>query len=129
MQELRSVRGTTVVLLFVVLFEVRVRRGWLSLELRLAATMAVRREPCACLDQLKGWGVGGECGWGGDQRWQWRGSGGCGQQSGSTTEARVVDVSSAAPQGHRIINVALYREYSLGIIFIFSQGRKDLNHV
>jgi hypothetical protein len=32
----------------------------------------------------------------------------------------IVDVSYAAPQAHRIINVALHREYSLGIIFIFS---------
>jgi hypothetical protein len=40
-----------------------------------------------------------------------------------------VDVSYAAPQAHRIVNVALHREYSLGIVFIFSQGRKDLYHV
>jgi hypothetical protein len=31
-----------------------------------------------------------------------------------------VDVSYAAPQVHEIANVALYQEYSLGIVFIFS---------
>jgi hypothetical protein len=41
----------------------------------------------------------------------------------------VVDVSYAASQAHRIVNVALHQEYSPGIIFIFSQGRKDLYHV
>jgi hypothetical protein len=41
----------------------------------------------------------------------------------------VVDVSYAARQAHRIVNVALHREYSLGIVFIFSQGRKNLYHV
>jgi hypothetical protein len=40
----------------------------------------------------------------------------------------LVDVSYAAPQAHKIVNVALHREYSLGIVFIFSQGRKDLYH-
>jgi hypothetical protein len=40
-----------------------------------------------------------------------------------------VDVSYAAPQVHRIVNVSLHWEYSPGIIFIFSQGRKDLYHV
>jgi hypothetical protein len=40
-----------------------------------------------------------------------------------------VDVSYAAPQVHEIVNVALHREYSPGIVFIFSQGRKDLYHV
>jgi hypothetical protein len=40
-----------------------------------------------------------------------------------------VDVLYAAPQAHGIVNVALHREYSLCIIFIFSQGRKDLYHV
>jgi hypothetical protein len=34
----------------------------------------------------------------------------------------LVDVSYAAPQAHRILNAALHREYSLGIVFIFSQG-------
>jgi hypothetical protein len=38
----------------------------------------------------------------------------------------VVDVSYAAPQAHGIVNVALHREYSPGIIFLFFQGRKDL---
>jgi hypothetical protein len=42
---------------------------------------------------------------------------------------KVVDVSYGAPQAHGIINVALHREYSPGIIFIFSHGRKDLYHV
>jgi hypothetical protein len=40
-----------------------------------------------------------------------------------------VDVSYAASQAHGIVNVALHREYSPGIVFIFSQGRKDLYHV
>jgi hypothetical protein len=31
----------------------------------------------------------------------------------------LVDVSYAAPQAHGIVNVALHREYSPGIIFIF----------
>jgi predicted nicotinamide N-methyase len=42
---------------------------------------------------------------------------------------RLVDVSYAASQAHRIVNVALHQEYSPGIVFIFSQGRKDLSHV
>jgi hypothetical protein len=41
----------------------------------------------------------------------------------------LVDVSYAAPQAHGIITVALHLEYSLGILFIFFQGRKDLYHV
>jgi hypothetical protein len=41
----------------------------------------------------------------------------------------VVDVSYAALQAHKIINVALHWEYSPDIVFIFSQGRKDLYHV
>jgi hypothetical protein len=40
-----------------------------------------------------------------------------------------VDVSYATPQAHGIVNVAHHREYSPGIVFIFSQGRKDLYHV
>jgi hypothetical protein len=40
-----------------------------------------------------------------------------------------VDVSYAAPQAHEIVNVALHREYSPGIVFIFSQGGNDLYHV
>jgi hypothetical protein len=35
----------------------------------------------------------------------------------------LVDISYAALQAHGIINVALHQEYSLGIIFIFPQGR------
>jgi hypothetical protein len=35
-----------------------------------------------------------------------------------------VDVSYTAPQAHGIVNVALHWEYSPGIVFIFSQGRK-----
>jgi hypothetical protein len=31
----------------------------------------------------------------------------------------VVDVSYASPQGHGIVNAAIHREYSPGIIFIF----------
>jgi hypothetical protein len=41
----------------------------------------------------------------------------------------IVDVSYAAPQAHRIVNVALHQEYSPCIVFIFPQGRKDLYHV
>jgi hypothetical protein len=41
----------------------------------------------------------------------------------------IVDISYAAPQAHRIVNVALHWEYSIGIIFIFSHVRKDLYHV
>jgi hypothetical protein len=40
-----------------------------------------------------------------------------------------VDVLYAALQAHEIVNVALHQEYSLCIIFIFSQGRKVLYHV
>jgi hypothetical protein len=40
-----------------------------------------------------------------------------------------VDVSYTAPQERGIVNVALQREYSPGIVFIFPQGRKDLYHV
>jgi hypothetical protein len=40
-----------------------------------------------------------------------------------------IDVSYAAPQAHEIVNVALHREYSPGIVFIFCKGRKDLYHV
>jgi hypothetical protein len=40
-----------------------------------------------------------------------------------------VDVSYAVPQVHGIVNVAHHREYSSGIIFIFSQGRKNLHLV
>jgi hypothetical protein len=40
-----------------------------------------------------------------------------------------VDVSYAALQTHGIVNVALHQEHSVGILFIFSQGRKDLYHV
>jgi hypothetical protein len=41
----------------------------------------------------------------------------------------LVDVSYAAAQAHVIVNAAFHREYSPGIIFIFSQGRKELYHV
>jgi hypothetical protein len=40
-----------------------------------------------------------------------------------------VDVSYVAPQAYEIVNIAIHQEYSLGIVFIFSQGRKDLYHV
>jgi hypothetical protein len=46
-----------------------------------------------------------------------------------STAFAAVDVSYAAPQAHEIVNVALHQEYSPGIIFIFSYGRKDLYHV
>jgi hypothetical protein len=41
----------------------------------------------------------------------------------------LVDVSYAPLQVLKIINVALHRDYSPGIIFIFSHGRKYLYHV
>jgi hypothetical protein len=34
----------------------------------------------------------------------------------------LVDVSFATPQVHEIINVALHRQYSPGIIFFYSKG-------
>jgi hypothetical protein len=40
-----------------------------------------------------------------------------------------VDISYAFPQAHKIVNVALHWEYSPVIVFIFSQGRKELYHV
>jgi hypothetical protein len=40
-----------------------------------------------------------------------------------------IDVSYATPQAYGIINVTLHREYSPGIVFIFSHGRKYLYHV
>jgi hypothetical protein len=40
----------------------------------------------------------------------------------------LVDVFYAAPQAHKIVNVALHREYSPGIVSIFSWW-KDLYHV
>jgi hypothetical protein len=42
---------------------------------------------------------------------------------------QAIHVSYAAPQAHGNINVALHQKYSQGIVFIFSQGRKDLCHV
>jgi hypothetical protein len=51
------------------------------------------------------------------------------QSSLKTSRGVVIDVSYVAPQAHGIINVALHMEYSLGTVFIFSQGRKDLYHV
>jgi hypothetical protein len=41
----------------------------------------------------------------------------------------LVDNSYTAPQAHGIVNVALHQDYPPGIVFIFSQGRKDLYHV
>jgi hypothetical protein len=41
----------------------------------------------------------------------------------------LVAISYAAPQVHGIVNATLYQEYYPGIIFNFSQGRKDLYHV
>jgi hypothetical protein len=40
-----------------------------------------------------------------------------------------VDISFAALQAHGIVNVALHREYSPCIVFIFSHGRKYLYYV
>jgi hypothetical protein len=48
---------------------------------------------------------------------------------GAIGKKAIVDVSYAAPQVNGIVNVALHWEYPLGIVFIFSQGRKDLYHV
>jgi hypothetical protein len=47
----------------------------------------------------------------------------------ATVLEMLVDVSYATPQVHGIVIVAFHREYSLGTIFIFSQGRKNLYHV
>jgi hypothetical protein len=47
----------------------------------------------------------------------------------STRSRTLADVSYAALQVYRIVNVALNREYSPRIVFIFFQGRKDLYHV
>jgi hypothetical protein len=33
-----------------------------------------------------------------------------------------VDISYVASQAHKIVNVALHRDYSPGIVFIFSKG-------
>jgi hypothetical protein len=44
-------------------------------------------------------------------------------------ELVVVDVLYEALQAHGIVNVALHREYSPGIVFIFFHGRKYLYHV
>jgi hypothetical protein len=41
----------------------------------------------------------------------------------------LVDILYAALEAQGIVNVALHQEYSLGIIFIFCQGRKYLYHV
>jgi hypothetical protein len=41
----------------------------------------------------------------------------------------LVDVSYAALQAHGIINIVLHWAYCPSIVFIFSQGRKDLYHV
>jgi hypothetical protein len=40
-----------------------------------------------------------------------------------------IDVSYAALQAYGIVNVALHQEYSPGVIFILSQGRKYLYYV
>jgi hypothetical protein len=45
------------------------------------------------------------------------------------TAELLVDVSYAALQVHGIVNVALHREYSSSIVFIFSQWRNDLYHI
>jgi hypothetical protein len=44
---------------------------------------------------------------------------GGGEETGSTGSLPDVDVSYAAPQAHIIVNVALHREYSPSIVFIF----------
>jgi hypothetical protein len=45
------------------------------------------------------------------------------------TGPNTVDVSYATPQAHGIVNVALHWVYSLDIVVIYCQGRKDLYHV
>jgi hypothetical protein len=45
------------------------------------------------------------------------------------TRPPCVAISYAAPHAHGIIIIALHREYSSGIVFLFSQGRKGLYHV
>jgi hypothetical protein len=47
----------------------------------------------------------------------------------AASSVTAIDVSYVAPLAHRIVNVALHREYSPGIVFIFSQRRNDLYHV
>jgi hypothetical protein len=54
---------------------------------------------------------------------------GCNMVTLTVPITTIVDISYVAPQAHEVVNVALHREYSLGIIFIFSQGRNDLYHV
>jgi hypothetical protein len=44
-------------------------------------------------------------------------------------EGSTIDVSYAALQAYRIVNVALHWDYSVGIVLIFSHGRKYLDHV
>jgi hypothetical protein len=78
-------------------------------------------------DEVDEVGESGGQGWADRPKWchfgaQWRNFGQIGWPPG-------VDVSYAALEVHRIVNVALHQEYSPGIVFIFSQGRKDLNHV
>jgi hypothetical protein len=52
------------------------------------------------------------------------------EQYESTPDDEIaVDDSYVAPQAHGIVNVAFHREYSPGIVFVFSQERKDLYHV
>jgi hypothetical protein len=46
-----------------------------------------------------------------------------------TSKMFIVDVTYASLQVHKIVNVALHWEYSLGIVFIFSQERKGLYHI
>jgi hypothetical protein len=46
----------------------------------------------------------------------------------ATAPKMLVDISYAAPKAHGIVIVALHREYSPDIVFIFSHGRKYLNH-
>jgi hypothetical protein len=47
----------------------------------------------------------------------------------ATAPEMPVDVSYVSPNTHGIVNATLHREYSPGLIFIFSLGRKDLYHV
>jgi superfamily II RNA helicase len=50
-------------------------------------------------------------------------------RAGFDSDEGSVDVSYVPLQVHEIVNVALHREYSPGILFIFSQWRKNLYHV
>jgi hypothetical protein len=49
--------------------------------------------------------------------------------SPAMAQEMLVDISYAAPQAHRIVNITLHQEYPIGIVFIFSKVRKYLYDV